>query len=338
MNTIKKINLICPTNFRASLLNAAKTNKLNVADYSYHTLPNNKLLRKIIGKIGFFFELYSFISFNSSLFALLVNYNYTGDDLILVIRGHYLSLRNKRILNIHNLRNIIVWSTDSIKRHKSQNGILKYSSLIYLHDGGDIKLNNQYWMPFAFDEGIYYESDSLKDIDISLIGNIYSNKYLTRLNYLLKIIEAGLTEKYTCLYIGRVTGIINRLKLYKFRKSNLQRLDKISNNLLAQYIRRSKICINILQDDGLMPINPMFFAIPACGTCMLTEKKPYFDFWLRENIDYVSVTKDNLLNVLDSLLNNEERIRTIETAGQNFAKGNSFAQCLKRVLNDYQTR
>lgn len=330
-----KVILICPELFSKTIIGAIIKNNCEFLDYSYKTLPRNYVLKKIIGRISILFEIYSFLAFNKKLYTLLSDYHQKNNEFILIIRGHFLTKRNKIRLNELKLNNIITWTVDSIVRHKSQSAIFDYSRWIYLHDGGEISNDKEKWMPFGYNDELFTRGAGEKDIDILFVGNIYSNRYTNRLKYLFFLENSYLSKSCKCFYIGRISKLILKAKALLFLR-NINNAGKLEMNKLADFIKRSKICINIQPDDGIMPVNPMFFAIPACGTCMVADHRRYFDKWLKEGSDYISVVPETVIDTIGSLLKNPARIEAVSEKGSESAKRNSFTNCLNRIINNYK--
>ena len=319
--------LICPQKYRQSLISAIRANNYIYRDYSYKTLPQNKILKRIIGKTRFLFEAYSYFSFNSKLHELLIRYKPAPNEYILVVHGHYVNPSNSRLLKEQNPGNIILWTTDSISRHRNQKGILPFSSKVFIHDGGVIITGREVWFPFGFDGEVFIPRNIHKDIDILFVGNIYSGKYRNRLKYLLMLERSELSKKFKCVYAGQVSGLFTRIKFILSVK-NLRKIGKLGSGELSEFINRSKVCINIHQDDGLMTANPMFFAIPACGSIMITDKKQYLAEWLEPDLDYFTATKDNIIEKISALLAKDIYIMPFSKAGKH-----SLSDCLRRIVD-----
>jgi hypothetical protein len=326
-----RIILISPVIFRNSVLNAIELTSCNSVDYSYKTLPENILFRRFVGKFSLLFGLFSYLSFNKQLAEILKPGVLQNDDLILVIHGHIPNRQNKRLLENLKTRYIVLWTTDSISRHKHQSGLMNYASRLYLHDGGEVMSKNESWMPFGFDDQVFTKNNFKKDIDILFIGNIYSKRYFNRMSYLLTLEKSGISKNFKCVYAGQVSGIINIIKLLLGTKK-IRRTGKLDLNVLSEYINRSRICINILQDDGAMPVNPMFFAIPACGSVMVTEKHDFMNNLLMSDKNIILVNKINFTEKIYSSLNSSHQINNLNPVP---TVNNSFRLCIDRIVNDF---
>jgi hypothetical protein len=333
MNPETKIALVCPVVFRESLLRAIRKNGFSFHDYSYSTLPGNKVFRKVVGKIRILFELFSFISYNKKLEKLLISRKTQDYDHILIIHGHFLSRKNKLLLDRMNLHNIVLWTTDSLVRHKSQKGIVPYCRQIYFHDGNDPVKDNEIWLPFGYDDEIFRMNAIQKEIDVLFVGNIYPKVYRKRLRYLKTLCKSSLVRKYKCVYAGQVSGIINNIKFSLFCKG-INRIGRIDSQKLSDTINTSRICINIQQDDGLLTVNPMFFAIPACGSCMLAEDLEYFSKWLTPNRDFIPIRESSFTQIINYMLEDKLKIEFISSTAHGPASKNSMANCIKLIVQD----
>jgi spore maturation protein CgeB len=69
----------------------------------------------------------------------------------------------------------------------------------------------------------------------------------------------------------------------------------------------------------------MFFAIPASGSCEVTDERPQLGHWLRQGVEFVAAGEEGLLRATEDLLRDEPRRARIAEAGRNAARSHTFA-------------
>src|SRR5690606_11748629 len=75
----------------------------------------------------------------------------------------------------------------------------------------------------------------------------------------------------------------------------------------AKIVQDSKLVINIHQDDGLKPINPLFFSIPYTKTLQIVDNRNYFVDGLPD-IFYKKTELNNFIYNIKFMLENYDRL------------------------------
>jgi len=259
-------------------------------------------------------------------------------DLLLIIKGDRIDDDNREAL-IKSRVPIITWTLDSLSRAPYQKLLGEISRHIFYIDGGDVPLEatNASWLPLGYDDSIYRPDRELrKDIDVLLIGKL-GHRYRHREFILDKLNGSQLARQTNCGFIGSTGTLTGNLNLYfkhcLGRRTGVVWISKrIPAEQLAHQIARAKICINVHQDDGIMPVNPMFFAIPASGTCQMAERKSYLHRWLTPGKDYAEFDDGNFLDVLADLLADEKKQDAQRSNGYNSTIENTFACRVNALL------
>jgi hypothetical protein len=263
-------------------------------------------------------------------------------DFLLILKGDCLDDDNRDRL-IASKVPIITWTLDSLSRAPYQKLLGEISRHIFYIDGGDIPPGDSHasWLPIGFDEAIYHPvcpaEETKKDIDVLLIGKL-GFRYERRGLILQKLHRSAIAKNANCAFIGSTGVVMGNLHLYvnhcNRKKPGVTWLSKrIPVEHLARQIARAKVCINVHQDDGVMPINPMFFAIPATGTCQLAEKKPYLSQWLVPGRDYAEFNDENFLEVLADLLIDEQCRTTLVNNGYEASRFHTFTNRVSALVS-----
>lgn len=252
-------------------------------------------------------------------------------DFLLILKGDCLDADNRDSLIRCNVP-IITWTLDSLSRAPYQKLLGEISRHIFYIDGGDVPTNDKSasWLPLGFDDTIYRPHREIsKDLDILLIGKL-GYRYRRREQFLRQLHNSSLVHRINCGLIGS-TGVVSG-NLFLYLNHSLRKKPgvvwlsrRIPAEQLACQIARAKVCINVHQDDGSMPINPMFFAIPATSTCQVAEQKPYLHQWLEPGKDYVEFKDEEFLDVLALLLSDEKKLATLSQNGYEASRFHTYA-------------
>jgi len=221
-------------------------------------------------------------------------------DALIIVKGDQLNEKSAKILEKINFP-ISLWTTDSLSRFPHQNDLEQFSQYAFFHDGGDVSKQNHFWLPLGIDSDFYGIETKAKKWDILLTGNIKGNNYCIRRDFHNLIIKSKLRNKYK---IGIASNISCLQRLTLIFKKNIYYLGRLPIKQYAIAISKSKICVNILQNDGIKPINPLFFAIPALGVIQVVNDLPYLNTWLKndDTFEYFPVKMNNCIATIIQIL------------------------------------
>jgi len=236
-------------------------------------------------------------NFNKQIDNIFTEHLKANFDILLIIKGKKATQKSKSLLKKMNSTSKILWTTDSVERFPHQLSVKDLVDKVFVQDGDDVKfIENSEWLPLGFDETIYKISDE-KNIDILLFGNCDTKFYSNRVAYFLEASKLG--DKFTIKFIG--SNLDDRAKKILI-KNNVEIIRTLSFKDFANKISRSKIAINIHQDDGSKAINPLFFAIPGSRTVQVTNNKEYYKSWLAAEKGFFPVEKKDLNKKLESII------------------------------------
>ena len=253
-------------------------------------------------------------------------------DLIIFIKPQHVTDKNKKGLRKLDCP-IITWATDSLERFPAQRSLHEVCRRTYVMDGGDVESPDMSWLPLGFDDQVFKPVSGRKILDVLFVGNVFRRDYSTRRLVFEKLVRADLCGRARVGFVGS-----SPVPLHNYIRWMPGRLRWISRNLplpqLAEVIARSRICINVHQDDGQKPVNPMFFAIPGCKVCQIVDARAYLQNWLREGSDYASAKPGHLLQVIDELLSDHGKSTRIAACGYEMAKEHTFTSRARQILDD----
>jgi len=260
-------------------------------------------------------------------------------DILLILKGNILDEDNKEILLKSGVP-IVLWTLDSLHRAPYQKRLADMSIGTFYVDGGDIPAEddgNNRWLPLGYDRDVYHPGlCPCKNLDILLIGTL-GKRYTKRMQVIKRISDSHLAQQWSCGFIGSTGTLSGNLLLYlRYGITQAGTVRWLSRRIpaekLARAIAGAKICLNVLQDDGINPVNPMFFAIPGTGTCMVAEKKPHLRHWLIAGEEYVEFEDDDVVEILDRLLSSDEEREAIAYRGQVASLNHTYESRIQTIL------
>ncbi len=262
--------------------------------------------------------------YNYRLLELLISKS--KFDFILIIKpSKVLTIFRKHINTIFNDTKIILWTTDSAVRYPEQLELKSKAFFTFVQDGNDIQaIGKSKWLPLGFNNEYFYKTSTRKEIDILLIGNCREEQYKTRSNYFVEASKLA-SQGFRVVFVG--SNLIEH-KRKILLENGVVILSPVTPKELSNFIKKSRICINIHQDDGGMTINPMFFAIPACGTFQITDNRLYLSNWLIPLVHFTPLTLENLNGRIIKLLEaNNLSVSNIE-----YLEKHSFVSRAEEIL------
>ncbi len=254
-------------------------------------------------------------------------------DLLLVMKGHRIDADNFAAIETSGVP-VFLWFYDSQERFQHQGDLVPLAKKIYVIDRSDIADDRYSWLPLGFDEQVYRPSDDSPLFDIFFIGKLEPRYYKTRREYLLMLARSELPKRYRVGFIG-TTGNRIRDRLLGIKPPFQWLAPRMPADKYAAMIARAKVVVNVHQDDGGEPVNPMFFATAGCRVCQVMEQRDYLTEWMTPNEAYVPVTRDTFLSTLEMLLADHTGRKRVAEAGYQQALKHTFAARVDRLLQDF---
>jgi hypothetical protein len=247
-------------------------------------------------------------------------------DLLLIMKGHFLTSANKTFLKSLRIPKI-QWTIDSIDRFPGQADVAPYMDKVFVQDGVDEKNGSAgKWLPLGFDDEVFRYKEQ-KDIDVLLMGRLTLPFYNNRLEYIRQASKLG-KDGFKVVFAGSNLQKEDQ-KILEENQVQIHISPKIQ--AYADIISRSRICVNIHQEDGGKPVNPMFFAIPATGGLQLTEEREYLSRWLNQGELFFPEKLENVPARLVEILQNKCAFVS-EEAARNVTKKHSFTARASEIL------
>jgi hypothetical protein len=286
---------------------------------SLHERVLNKLCKKSNENLS--------LLFNAKILEADLFQKEINSDAVLFIKGQHLDDKSKFILSKWPVIRKVQWTIDSLCRFPGQATLLPFMDRVFFQDGFDIKKHSQgRWLPLGFDNKIFTFCKE-KTIDLLMLGNLNKNFYKRRREFFREASKLGSYGLNVCFAGYNADNEL--IKIFKNNKINI--LGKLPLSEYAETIAKSKVCINITQDDGGMAVNPLFFAIPSTGSCQVTDNADYLREWLNPGFDYFPADIMTLNGTIKGLLNRTNCIINKERA-EKISEIHSYKGCAKTIL------
>jgi Glycosyl transferases group 1 len=254
-------------------------------------------------------------------------------DLLLVMKGHRIDRDNYEAIRASGVP-IFLWFYDSQERFSHQGDLVPIARKIYVIDQHDVEDSRYVWLPLGYDEQIFLPSDANPSIDILFIGKLEPRYYSTRRRYLLDLANSDLTQRYRVASIG-TTGSRLRDKMLGIKPPFQWLAPRMQPHLYAARIASAKIVVNIHQNDGGKPVNPMFFGVAGCRVCQVLDQRDYLSEWMTPNEHFVPVNPKSYLSTLEDLLQDEKRQKHVAMGGYRASLSHTFLERIKRLVSDF---
>jgi len=252
-------------------------------------------------------------------------------SLLLIFRGSRVTSANRAALAAVS-PSVAVWVIDSLSRSPAQDCLRPLARNVFYLDGEDATNSGGVWLPMGYERSLYEDLSSVKKtVDVLFLGYVRGQKYTTRRRYLLRLGGSEIARKWRCLFVG-TTGT-RRGDREMERITNMECLGRVSAPEFARRIASARICINVHQDDGGMPVNSAFFQIPAARTCQLAEGRDYLRRWLKPGEDYIAFSEHDFLEVLEDVLKDTARAQEVAATGRRTVEErHAFTHRVERII------
>ena len=231
-------------------------------------------------------------------------------------------------------RPLVTWATDSLARYGRYAGVWEIATRNYVFDGGDARDSLTRWLPLGFDDEVFRPRES-REWDVLFVGRVYARIYDRRLHFLQRLASSDLPSTFRVAWAGSVARQQRKLK-QQFRERGGVCLGDLSIPELAAAIARAKIAVCVHQDDGHQPVNPMFFAIPGCRTCLVTDRRDYLGHWLTPEQEFVPAEPDDFPDRLRELLGNGRLRAELAERGYQAARRHTWVERIRTMLEEIQ--
>ncbi len=251
-------------------------------------------------------------------------------DLLVFFRTFRLNAETRQAL-VTLGRPILTWATDSLSRYGRCAGIWDIAIRNYVFDGADLQESCR-WLPLGYNDEVFRPGDK-RDLDILFVGSISSNSYQRRRGFFEILVASDLPARRRVAQVGWGLHLFPALSREFETKGGLS-LGLLTAADLGRAIGRAKIAVSIHQDDGQQPVNPMFFAIPGCRTCLVADRREYLGKWLRPEQEFIAVMPENFIQRIGGLLENDAARMEVAEHGFRAAARHTWVERVRTVLEE----
>jgi len=252
-------------------------------------------------------------------------------DLLLLVRPFTLSVRNRHRLCSSGIP-AITWMTDSLVRYGGHAGPWPEAVRNFVFDGADARPGLSTWLPLGFDDEQFRPGEQ-REWDVLFVGRLFARGYYLRRQFFERLLSWKELPHYRVGWVGNASRQLSGLVL-RARQCGMVTLGEVDMTALAGAIAASRISILVHQDDGCQPVNPLFFAIPGCRSCLVTDRRDYLSRWLVPHREFVPVELGKLLPMLTALCKNAHASAMMAEQGWRAAQQHTWLQRVKTLLTD----
>lgn len=301
---------------------------------NYRKSYNNTLFTRARLRFEPIFKMnyYKNMVINKTNQLILKKYLEFKPEVVMVIKGDILT---KNTFKKMKDSIIILWMMDSILEAKEAYKNIDLYDYRFMFEKTDVdKLKNEgidsFFLPLALDESVYFPiKKQVKDIDLLFVGY---------LNFKRQSLLENLIKDFPKLNIqiyGGYIGLIISKKHFKYYFKGYKKYFKnkeISPSEVNELYSKTKIAINIHDDQSKYGCNPRFFEILGTRTFQLVDNNKFIDEYFSDKvISYTSY--DDLNNKIKKYIDNENLRASIAEKGYQEAINNhTFIQRVKYIL------
>lgn len=339
-----KVLLACSDfySYADALLEAFKDLGVDTYMYLFSDNTRNELIGKSIYKFSRF--CYKIVGkedrvvkhFNSNMQLESDNlykiYCEINPDILVSFPGYSL---NCNILKKITCRKIL-WVYDAIENIPFMEKVLHGYDAIYTFEKTDVKKYRKLgvsadFLPLCADNRYYFPIDNDRDIDVSFIGNLSSERRRMIKNIKRKLPDISIQAYGN--YVGKYDFVKRFIRNHSFESeifTNLNILPESANLIYS----RSKICININKHQTIYGGNMRLYEILATNSFQIVNCNDYIDSEFNGCVVSYSDT-DELVKKIEYYLEHEsERIRIAQNGYEKVMREDLFYNRAKKILED----
>ncbi len=231
-----------------------------------------------------------------------------SSDVLLMIKGNHLYDSTKKLLSKADCRKLAM-TLDSLDRAIVQKDICDFADALILQDAGDIKKypsKKSVHLPLGYDEDVFFPMEIEKDIDVCLVGNFYPGLYKNRLE-LIKTLGSDQRFAGKKIVVIGSSGSASMNESLKNEFPNIDFLGKLNFREISNVLNRSKVAVNLHQNDGIEPVNPWLFMIAGTKTCQVTDHRTYLEQYFKNGTEILMAAVSEVPSLVLDLLSDAAR-------------------------------
>ncbi len=240
---------------------------------------------------------------NNSLKKTFLNFM---PELTLCINGSSVLPETASFLSNNSMS--VLWLVDSLERvATSINTVTEFKKVFVFEPTDTKKIQGSEYLPYGFDEDIYFKKDIKKVYDVSFVGAGHTERY-EPLNEIARLCDC---EGIKMHVFGPFTLFKKRAeyrKRYPFLFKAIVQNKRISPPSVNEIYNQSWININVHHPQSKEGINPRTFEIAGSGNFQLVEEKKVLRmFFEKDEMITYSDIKD-LKDKIVYFLRNKEKL------------------------------
>lgn len=279
-----------------------------------------------------FYEEMRHREYNKAIRRALAGISPGEPGMVLVLKRTRLDENTRELLRQPRAVLLVLWTLDSLQRYPNQNDLARYADHRFYIDEVDAAGEHAHWLPLGYDDRFHRPLPiEEKDIDVLFVGYLRQPDYANRLAALLELAKSEIPSRAKVAFLG-TSGDRQSDGELRARLESIQCFGRQRPADYGRIISRSRIVINVHQNDGVWPVNPTFFAIPGGRSCQVAENRDYLGRWLEPGREYVPFQPDRLIETVSALLDNPARVEEVAAAGhERAAREHTFQARLRQI-------
>lgn len=234
---------------------------------------------------------------------------------------------------------VALWCFDSVRHIPAVTGHISHVDRFYCYDRSDVEFYAQrgetaFFLPQAADTAIYHPIEGVtKDIDILFVGDLYHSP--RRREYISQVIGAFPDMKikvagiYKPWYKGPLKALLReRRDIYTNRNIPPRRVNSLYN--------RSRVVLNIHNEQQSDGANPKVFEISCAGACQVCDANPYIrSLFPGGEVGLYEGGEELIARIREAL--EGDRSQEAAAARQMVLAHHTFSQRMATVIKDLET-
>jgi hypothetical protein len=222
--------------------------------------------------------------------------------------------------------------TDSLARYGGHAGPWPEAVRNFVFDGADARPGLSTWLPLGFDDEQFRPGEQ-RQWDVLFVGRLFVRGYDLRRQFFERLVSWKELPRYRVAWVGHASRQLSGL-IQRARQCGMVNLGEVDMTALAAAIAASRISILVHQDDGCQPVNPLFFAIPGCRSCLVTDRRDYLNRWLVPHREFVPVELEKLLPTLTALCTDAQASAMVAEQGWRAAQQHTWVRRISSLLEE----
>lgn len=209
----------------------------------------------------------------------------TAIDLLLYLKGNdpvLIAPLTEKLASRWRPRHQVVWMFDPLDRLQGAAELAEQVDAVFTYERGDAERlaargHAATYLPAAFDPAVFKPAERAQDIDVFFAGGFLRS--LHRMKLLTALAAAARSRGWRMVLAGHrlpwwrlaaagsMATALSAVKGFRLNRT-------LAPAIVNRYYQRSKICLNIHENESIGCWNPRSFEILGAGACQIVDHRP----------------------------------------------------------------